>query len=402
MVYDMPRKSFEINVNPEVVIWARESIGRNVQEVANRLGVSTELVRRWETGNKKPTLVQVKTLATYYKRPLAVFFLPEPPDEPPLPKDFRTLPGEEKLPLSPQTRLAFRKARRLQSLAYEMEDFSQYNYLKCLENARTSDNPERLANKIREKLGISIDKQSGWANEKEAFAEWRRVIENQSIFVIQMPMPLEEARAFSLSDEEVPIIILNTKDTSYRARSFSLLHELGHLLLKIGGVCIPEKGANWELNRNRDSGVIKEIEIFCNSFAGAVLVPKKPLLELELIKDVNIPIIWDERTLGGIANTFWVSKEVILRRLLIFKKTTNDFYELKHKEWSERNRARQKGGGGRRKHPIECIHKNGIPFASLVVNSYKRDKITYSDVADYLDIKVKHIPKVERLLEAGA
>ncbi|MGC1120569.1 MAG: hypothetical protein WBA22_05700 [Candidatus Methanofastidiosia archaeon] len=48
--------------------------------------------------------------------------------------------------------------------------------------------------------------------------------------------------------------------------------------------------------------------------------------------------------------------------------------------------------------PLKCIRENGIPFTSLVFNSYRKGKITYNDVADYLKIRTKHIPKVEQLV----
>jgi len=50
----MPHKSFEVYVEPKVLVWARESMGRNIEEVANRLHVSNDLVKRWESGGKKP------------------------------------------------------------------------------------------------------------------------------------------------------------------------------------------------------------------------------------------------------------------------------------------------------------------------------------------------------------
>ena len=51
--------------------------------------------------------------------------------------------------------------------------------------------------------------------------------------------------------------------------------------------------------------------------------------------------------------------------------------------------------------PRKCIQENGVPFVSLVLESYKKDKITYSDVADYLGIRLKHLPKVEQLVRGN-
>jgi len=72
----MPRKSLEVVVEPRVLIWARKSIGMNIEEVAKRLNTGQDTVSKWESGQKKPTLIQLEKLArTIYQRPLAAFFL---------------------------------------------------------------------------------------------------------------------------------------------------------------------------------------------------------------------------------------------------------------------------------------------------------------------------------------
>lgn len=399
----MPRKSPKVSVKSEVLVWARESIGRNVREVANRLNVSEDLVRGWESGEKDPRLAQIKTLATYYKRPLAAFFLPEPPEESPLPRDFRTLPGEEALPLSPKTRLALRRARRLQSLTKEMREEGTGDVADGIGRAGLSDDPETLATKVREHFGVTQQERLAWKKEGDALNQWKGHIESQGVLVLQMTWPLEEARAFSITDGDIPVMALNTKD-SIRARIFSLFHEFCHILLNEGGLCDPVRGFSWASSRvSPRSENVRSVEIFCNRFAGAVLVPRDELLDLDLVQRARRTSEWHDRTLGRLANEFKVSREVVLRRLLIFERATQRFYQRKHDEWEVKAREMQKKKkGGRRNLPRECIQRNGAPFTSLVVESYRNDKITSSDVADYLKIRLKHLPKVERLLEAKA
>ena len=92
----MPHKSLEVVVEPKVLLWARESIGLGVQEITKRLQVTENTLEKWESGQKKPTLTQIEKLAKIYKRPLAVFFLPKPPEEPPPSKGFSELTYGEK------------------------------------------------------------------------------------------------------------------------------------------------------------------------------------------------------------------------------------------------------------------------------------------------------------------
>jgi transcriptional regulator with XRE-family HTH domain len=59
------------------------------ESVARKLKIHPETIQLWEGGAEKPTLAQLRRLADIYKRPLAVFYLPERPrDFQPL-KDFR-------------------------------------------------------------------------------------------------------------------------------------------------------------------------------------------------------------------------------------------------------------------------------------------------------------------------
>lgn len=100
-------RSISIPVKPAVLVWARESMGRTVKEAAAILGESEEQVLQWEAGQKQPTLHQVKALARFYKRPLAVFFLTAPPEE-------LSLPHEPDMPIKIEELL---KSKRREILA---------------------------------------------------------------------------------------------------------------------------------------------------------------------------------------------------------------------------------------------------------------------------------------------
>ena len=89
-------------------------------------------------------------------------------------------------------------------------------------------------------------------------------------------MPIEEARGFSLTDNKIPTVVLNLRD-SINGRMFSLFHEYAHLLLDKSGICDMEEQ---DYLQQED----KTIERFCNHFAGAILVPKDILLAHDLVK----------------------------------------------------------------------------------------------------------------------
>ena len=388
----MPPKYLEANVVPKLLIWARESVGMDIETVARKLKESVKKLSEWESGVKKPTLIQAEKLAKIYRRPLAVFFLPTPPKEPPLPTDFRTLPLDQRKPFSVKTRLAMRRAHRLQSLAIELAETLNRDVVSKIGKIDLSEDPEIVATGVRKQLGIEIQIQFDWKNEKEAFEKWIKIVEEKcSILVFQMSLPLEETRGFSLTEAKIPAIVLNLKDST-NGRIFSLFHEYAHLLIHDGGIC--DMG-----DQNHLSGKAKVIEKFCNHFSGAFLVPKDSLLNHQLIKLTKPPYQWSDEILKELAKDFKVSQEVILRRLVILNKTSVDFYKRKREEWQGKEWQK---GWGRKNPPKKCIVENGIPFVSLVLDANRQGKITYSDISDYLAIRIRYLPKIEQLIGSKA
>jgi Zn-dependent peptidase ImmA (M78 family)/DNA-binding transcriptional regulator YiaG len=396
-VKGMPRTPTKVSVEPAVLKWARESAGLSIEEVAKRVGATVETVMRWESGERQPTLQTLEKLSVFYKRPLAVLFLPAPPQEPPLPRDFRVLPGKQSLPLSRETRLAIRKARRLQSVATELMKELGIGATPKIGKTSLEADPEEVAAEERRRLGIGVAEQIHWKNHYVAFYEWRRAIERLNVLVFQMRMPLEEVRGFSLVEGELPAIVVNSSD-SISARIFTLFHEYAHLLLTEAGVCLPVEGLIAEAITPK----VERVERFCNHFAGALLVPKDALHKDQVRSIARADTVSDE-AIDQIAKEFKVSKQVIWRRMQLTGLISLKKYQTKLEVWEKE--AAEKGWKGRRKSSFgippakRCIQEKGPRFTSLILEAKDRDLITYSDVADYLSIRVKHLEKVQSLIE---
>ena len=105
----MPPRPPIPGLNPDILVWARRRAGQDVDQVARKLGKSSEDVEAWEAGDSGPTYVQLEKLAyQVYKRPIALFFFPEPPEEDDPEHRFRTLPDFEVANLAPDTRFKIR------------------------------------------------------------------------------------------------------------------------------------------------------------------------------------------------------------------------------------------------------------------------------------------------------
>ena len=113
-------KSVEANVEPALLVWARASAGVEIEQAAKKAGVAPDRVLAWEEGRERPTIVQLRNLATAYKRPLAVFYLPEPPKDFQALRDFRRLPGQVAGSQSPELRFEIRRAHDRREIALEL------------------------------------------------------------------------------------------------------------------------------------------------------------------------------------------------------------------------------------------------------------------------------------------
>src|ERR1051325_2111964 len=72
-------------ITPKVLKWARESARMPLETAALKVPVDPDKLTEWEEGLSQPTIRQAEILAKAYRRPFALFFLPE------IPRDFQPL-----------------------------------------------------------------------------------------------------------------------------------------------------------------------------------------------------------------------------------------------------------------------------------------------------------------------
>src|SRR5260370_39937587 len=172
--------------NPDLLVWARESMGLDLDNVAGKLKIQSETIQLWEGGTEKPTLAQLRRLADVYKRPLAVFYLPErPKDFQPL-RDFRRpRKGTDTHRLSPDLLLAVRKAEDRREWALELYETLAEKPPKFLGSLRHDEGIEEAGEKVRKTIGMRVEAQSQWRSEYEALREWRAAVEEAGILTCQ-------------------------------------------------------------------------------------------------------------------------------------------------------------------------------------------------------------------------
>lgn len=381
----MPR-SPEALIKPEMLVWARKAANIDLGLVAKKMGTKETRLVAWERGEERPTVKQLRKLAHIYQQSFAVFFLPVPPRElAPEITDYRRLAGEILVEPSYELTMEIRAAIDRREIALELFEASELGPPVFEFEASMNENPEQTGNRLRGHLGIDSDQQRGWSNTRDAFNAWRLALETTGAMVFQARgITVQEMRGFSMNGGSLPIIVVNRKD-ALTGRMFSLLHEATHLALHGNGLCdfvVTDRPPEQQ-----------RVEVFCNHVAGAALVPRDDLLAL--IKDLGVrePVEWPEELIRSLANTFKVSREMLLRRLLILGLSTSSYYEEKRREYVQEIQQQQSRGGFVPP-SSDVVSAAGKPFARLVLDALSTERITSSDAADYLGVRLKHLPAI--------
>lgn len=393
-------------VNPKMLVWARKKCGLDLVGAAKRIGVKTEQLESWETNEEiHPTIHQAMKMAEVYRRPLSLFYLEEPPKDFSVSMtDFRRLPDAELGILSHGLIWEKRQSEIRREIMIDLTDSEEDGVFPYLNSVSTRDNAESVAMNVREWTGITWENQQKWSDFDDAFNSWKLAFEQLNVLVFQtshlgITFNPEEARGFSISEKRFPVIVVNSGD-AYGARIFTLLHEFTHLLVNNGGVCDCEEYSNIRTPE-------QNIETFCNRVAGAALVPANILTSHKIVKRHGGYIEWEDEEIYNLSLDFSVSEEVIVRRLLILGLTSTEFYEQKRQDyktrWSEyKAKQRAEGRAGFAPYHRLMLRKNGKPYTRQVFSAYYDKRITLSDVADYLGVKIKYLRDMERESFVGA
>lgn len=383
----MSVSSNEALINPSVLAWARESAGFYLEEAAKKVQIEPDKLQSCEIGNDYLTISQLRKLCNVYKRPLAFFYLPNPPQLESIPKDFRRLPEDDRKNISPNLRFEIRKAKYRREIAIDLFKELEIEIPKFKAKATLSDDVYEVGKLIRKLLKISFEQQENLRKEN-LLNFWREKIEDLGILVFSASLiDLKTMRGFSIDKNPLPIIVLNSKDL-HKARIFTLFHEFTHLLLHSGGIC--------------DLGEQNKIEVFCNAVAGEALVPTDWLQAIPVVHQHN-KSEWNDEEIDNLSERFGVSRVVILRRLLTIGKTTEYFYKQKSEQFEAEYRIKINQEKAEKK-PIKIqqhykvLNQTGRKFARLVIDSYHQNKISLLDVSEYLGTKLTHLPKIEQSL----
>ena len=323
-----------VDVNPELLRWARERAGLGVDTLAGRF----PKLGAWERGEIRPTLKQLERFARATFTPTGCLFLREAPVERvPIP-DYRTVADArldrpsanllDTIYLCQQRQDWYREFVR--STGEEPVDF--------VGSAQPDDDISEAAARIRRFLGFDIEERRRLPTWTDALRRFIGQADTRGVLVMvsgvvgsnsRRSLDPREFRGFALADPIAPLIFINGKDTK-AAQMFTLAHELAHLWLGSSGVS--------DVEALEIAG--QETERWCNRVAAELLAPIH-LLQAEYSARTSL-----SNELNRLARYFKVSTLVILRRIHDAGFLTRQAFRSAYAEELDRLRALPGGKGG--------------------------------------------------------
>lgn len=382
----------EALITPSLMRWAREKARLSIEQASKKIKRSKEEIEAWEAGTSRPTIPQARKASEVYKRPLAVFYLPEPPEEFDTLRDFRILPVDYEPDYSPELALLIRTAKFRQEWMREFLVEEGVTKLSFVGSSSLNDNPQDISRLILSELNLSPKEQINCRARNEALRLWIDRAERAGIIIFrQGKIDLKETRGFILCDEYAPFIFINSDD-ALAAQLFTLAHELAHLWLNQSGI------SNLEPFEKSFRDESQKIEIFCNRIASEAVLDRT--LFNKSWRDQN-PSLSIEEQIENISNLFKISEEAISRRLLDDGNIDHEmylelreFYQNRWREFKEKERQRMKSADGGPTYYVMKVFNNGYSFTQTVISAFEGGTITGRDASSLLDVKVSNIQRL--------
>ena len=359
------------NINKDILRQCREQIGLSLTDVAKKVAKIAAI----EQGDQKPTFKQIDTLADLYKVPRWVFISEHLPEEYQFDKAipaFRQLTDSNADVFSEyKVRSLTARVDRFRELILELrEDMGEPVTAFHPPDLKRNATPDFVAQQVRDWLDIT--------EESFEFLEWKEMLEEKNIFVFMTSKYMGWShvdralfRGLAIYHQKLPIIIINDSDAK-KAQSFTLFHELGHLLRKESAI------DDW-------SAYYQRVEKWCDELSGNVLMPAEQILSaVDNIDDLD--------AVKDIAKCFKVSPYaclVRLRQMMIIDQGAYLGFEaqLKAEYRKLQKKLKESDGGPARNRPQEVLKQYGHIYANALFQAYHNKEIGLHKLCQAFDLK---------------
>lgn len=386
-------------VNPDILIWARETAGLSLEEASRKLGISEargipppDRLAALESGEIEPTRSMLVKMEKHYRRPLLVFYMSAPPLREDRGQDFRKLPENYSDTSEANVDALIRGIiARQRLLRAALEDEDEAVKLPFVGSMKLADGVKAVLASIQNTINFDLGEFRKRKTVDDAFSLLRTKVETIGVFVVLVgdlgshhtEIGLDQFRGFALADDVAPFVVINDRD-SKAAWSFTLVHELVHIWLGQTGIS----------NNNPSGG----IEKFCNEVAGEILLPKDDLDEFKLDEAQGladtVTKFADKRNISSTMVAYKLYQNGSIDRdtwLSLRQKYKNLWDEQRE---SRRKMAREKGGSGGPSHYVTRRHRLGTTLVTLVQRMVQSGALTTTKAGIILGEKGRNVQKL--------
>lgn len=382
-------------VNPLILEWARETSGLPLAEAAKKLllhsnttHTAEEKLRSFENGSEDPSRILLNKMAKVYFRPLLTFYLDKIPNPPPKVVDFRSI--QDATVSVRETALFNTLIRRLQAKQQTIKDLivseDKPNKRAFVNSIEIKDGKVNAVAALRATLNLSLESYRKCRDIDAAFTLLRESVEDAGVFVLlasnlgshHTTLSANVYRGATISDEFAPFILVNSND-SKAARSFTLLHEVVHLLL--GHTCVSGGYAN------------SSIEQFCNDVASEFLLPSAEIhsKKWSVDKTLNMSITSFAFSINAsssmVAYRLYRSNIITNQQFSALRETYATYWRL-HKE-KKKKEAREKDGGPN--YYVVSKYRLGSALVEYVSRMFHSGELATNEAARVLGVKPRQI-----------
>lgn len=369
------------SINYKILKWARENSGTTLAEAYQKFG--QEKIDLWESGKDFPTYAQLRSLSDYYRKPMAIFFFPNPPHMKDLQASCRTLPTQMYSVFTRNLVSVLDKARSMQLNLYEVYDGKTPALLRFSDCQFDTNNIENAAIQLRDVLNAPLFEQKKIHKMDDYFEYWRDKFYNAGIFVFKDAFKDMDVSGFCLYDNEFPVIFINNT-YSFTRQVFTLFHEVFHLMAKTSGLDMFNDNKLKQYVIGNDA----TIENFCNKFASVFLVPNDDFA-------VNYKNIdpRNDNDIQKLANLYSVSREVILRKIKDRGDISSDEYNLRAEKYNEdyfRVKKKNTNNSSGDYYNTQISYK-GNRYIETVFSKYYEGGISVSQLSNYMGMTIPNL-----------
>ncbi len=360
------------NINKDILFQYRNQIGLSLSEVAKKVTKIAAI----EQGEQKPTFKQLDTLSELYKVPRWVFISDRLPEKYQFDK---AVPAFRQFADSNADVFSDHKVRGLTARVERFRDMITELYEDMGDTVPAFNPPKVIKSATSDYAAQQVRNWLKLSNERYDFAEWKEKLEEKGIFVFMTSRYkdwsyIDKAlfRGLTIYHPRLPIIIINDSDAK-KAQSFTLFHELGHLLRKESAI------DDWEEHLNQ------EVEKWCDELAGNVLMPAEQIRSaVDNIDDLD--------AVKRIARDFRVSSYACLVRLrqmqIVDQNTYKEFEsQLKDEYRKLQEKLKESESGPHRNRPQEILNQYGHIYTKAVFQAYHNQEIGLHNLCQLFGIK---------------